>query len=56
MSQENVGLFHHALEGYNRRDIEAMLEIWHPEAEWYPFTAQVEGDDVYRGHEGLRQR
>ena len=55
MSQENVELFHKALEGYNRRDIEAMLEIWHPKAEWYPFTAQVEGDDAYHGHEGLRQ-
>jgi len=55
MSQENVELFNKALEGYNRRDIEAMLEIWHPKAEWYPFTAQVEGDDAYHGHEGLRQ-
>ena len=55
MSQENVELFLKALDGYNRRDIEAMLEIWHPEAEWYPFTAQVEGDDAYHGHEGLRQ-
>ncbi len=55
MSEENVQLFHKALEGYNRRDIEAMLEIWHPDAEWYPFTAQVEGDDAYHGHEGLRQ-
>jgi ketosteroid isomerase-like protein len=28
--------------------------MWHPEAEWYPFTAQVEGD-AYHGHEGLRR-
>jgi ketosteroid isomerase-like protein len=55
MSEENVELFQRALEGYNRRDIEAMLEIWHPEAEWYPFTAQVEGDDAYHGREGLKQ-
>jgi ketosteroid isomerase-like protein len=55
MSQENVELFRKALEAYNRRDIEAILEIWHPEAEWYPFTAQVEGDNAYHGHEGLRQ-
>ena len=48
-------LFHKALEAYNRRDIEAMVDISHPEAEWYPFTAQVEGDDAYHGHEGLRQ-
>jgi ketosteroid isomerase-like protein len=55
MSQENVELFHKAVEGYNRRDIEPMLEVFHPEAEWYPFTAQVEGDEAYHGHQGLRQ-
>ena len=32
-----------------------MLAIWHPEAEWYPFTAQVEGNDAYHDHEGLRR-
>jgi hypothetical protein len=32
-----------------------MVEISHPEAAWYPFTAQVEGDDAYHGDEGLRQ-
>jgi ketosteroid isomerase-like protein len=55
MSQRNVELFNKAIEAYNRRDIGAMLELWHPEAVWYPFTAQVEGDDAYHGHEGLRQ-
>jgi ketosteroid isomerase-like protein len=55
MSQENVELFKKGIEAYNRRDIEAMLVIWHPDAVWYPFTAQVEGDDAYHGHEGLRQ-
>ena len=54
MSEENVELFQKGIEAYHRRDIEAMLVIWHPEAEWYPFTAQVEGDDAYHGHEGLR--
>jgi ketosteroid isomerase-like protein len=55
MSQENVELFHKAVEGYNRRNIESMLESWHPEGEWYPFTAAVEGDEAYQGHEGIRQ-
>jgi len=55
VSEENVELFQKAIEHYNRRDIEAMLEIWYPEAVWYPFTAQVEGDDAYHGHAGLRQ-
>ena len=55
MSQENVELFHKAIDGYNRRDIQPMLEVSDPEAEWYPFTAQVEGDDAYHGHRGIRQ-
>ena len=54
MSQENVESFLKGLDGYNRRDIEPMLEVMHPDAEWYPFTAQVEGDHAYHGHEGLR--
>ena len=55
MSQGNVELFLKVIEGYNRHDIEPMLEAFDPEGEWYPFTAAVEGDDAYRGHEGIRQ-
>ena len=55
MSEEHVELFKKGIESYNRRDLEAMLEVWHPEAIWHPVTAQAEGDDAYHGHEGLRQ-
>jgi ketosteroid isomerase-like protein len=55
MSQENVERFRKAIAGYNRGEIGPMLEITHPEAEWYPFTAAVEGDEAYHGHEGLRR-
>jgi ketosteroid isomerase-like protein len=55
MSQENVEAFKRAIEAYNRRDIEPLLEASDPEIEWYPFTAQVEGDEAYHGHEGVRQ-
>ena len=47
--------FYRALGGYNRGDVEAMVETYHPECEWFPFTAQVEGDEPYRGHEGIRR-
>jgi hypothetical protein len=33
MSQENVEAFKRAVEAYNRRDIEALLETWHPDWE-----------------------
>jgi hypothetical protein len=52
MSQENVELFHKGMEAFLRHDIEPLLETSHPEIEWYPFSAQVEGDVAYRGHEG----
>ena len=55
MSQENVESLKRAIEAYNRRDIEPLLETSDPEIEWYPFTAQVEGDEAYHGHDGLRQ-
>ena len=32
-----------------------MLEITHPEAEWYPFSAAVEGDEAYQGRDGIRR-
>jgi ketosteroid isomerase-like protein len=55
LSQANVETLKRAIEAYNRGDIEPMLESSHPEVEWYPFTAQVEGDEAYHGHEGLRR-
>jgi ketosteroid isomerase-like protein len=55
MSQENVGGFRKAVAGYNRGDIGPMLEITHPDAEWYPFTAAVEGDEAYHGREGIKR-
>jgi ketosteroid isomerase-like protein len=55
MSQENVERFCKAVGGYNRRDIEPMLDLYHPQGEWYPFTAQAEGDEAYHGHEGIRR-
>ena len=55
MSRENVELFHKAVDAYTRGDIEAYLETAHPDLEWYRFTAQAEGGEAYRGHEGIRR-
>jgi ketosteroid isomerase-like protein len=54
MSQENVEMFREAVAAYNRRDINPFLESWHPEIEWYPYTATIEGGRAYHGHQGLR--
>jgi hypothetical protein len=44
-----------AIDAYNRRDADAFAAIWQPNCEWHPFfTARVEGDPGYHGHNGLR--
>jgi ketosteroid isomerase-like protein len=55
MSRENVELVVQSVDNYNRRDIEGMLSTFHPDAEWYPLSAQAEGNQAYHGREGLRQ-
>lgn len=55
MTEQNVEGFRKAIAGYNRGDIGPMLEITHPDAEWYPFTAAVEGAHAYHGREGIRR-
>jgi ketosteroid isomerase-like protein len=53
--EQNVELLGKFVDAYNRRDIEAVLGVFHPEAEWYPLSALAEGDQAYQGHEGIRQ-
>src|SRR5512132_3440264 len=57
MSQENVEAFKRAIEAYNRRDAEALLDELDNEIEWRPVLPVVLGGDetVYRGHDGVRQ-
>jgi len=42
------------VEGFNRRDADALLALCHPELEFLP-TVLVGQGAVYRGHEGLRR-
>ena len=54
MSQENVEAYKRAVEAANRRDVEAMLEEFDPQVEWYPAVVGL-GSEVYRGAEGIRE-
>jgi ketosteroid isomerase-like protein len=54
MSQENIDIPKRLIEAYNRRDIPAFLELLHPDVEWIPIMAALEGR-VYCGHDGVRQ-
>ena len=54
VSQENLTLARHGFEAFNRRDVDELVELSHPDCEWLPFRAQLEGYS-YRGHEGVRR-
>ena len=61
MSQEDVQSFKRAVEAYNRRDVQAVLDELDPEVEWHPglwpgLPALLGGEAaVGRGHEGARK-
>jgi ketosteroid isomerase-like protein len=56
MSQENVEAFERAGDAINRRDIDGLLAVVHPEVEWHPvLLASIAGSEtVYHGHDGVR--
>jgi ketosteroid isomerase-like protein len=53
MSQENVEIARQALEGFNRRDIEALVALATPDCEWFPGISGAVGGGVYRGRKGI---
>lgn len=57
MSEENVELIRRAIDAYNRRDIESLLETLDPEIEWHPALPGVlaGGGHRYRGHDGIAE-
>ena len=53
MSHEET--IHTAYEAWSRRDVGALLEVVHPDAEARPILGANIGASVYRGREGLRE-
>jgi ketosteroid isomerase-like protein len=51
---ENVDKVERAIEGFNRRDIDAVLAMCHPEIEWTP-PDNLPGSRTYHGREGVRE-
>jgi ketosteroid isomerase-like protein len=54
MSKENVEAFCRSIDAWNRRDLAAWLDGVHPDAEWHPSAALVEGG-AYHGHAGFER-
>jgi ketosteroid isomerase-like protein len=55
MSRENVEAIRAAYAAFNRGDIEAVLELVAPDAEWYPATLPVMGLDAIRGRDAVEE-
>jgi uncharacterized protein len=57
MSQENVEAFKRGLEGGNRGDVEALLEVLDPEVAWHSALHALLGGEatMSRGHDGVRE-
>jgi ketosteroid isomerase-like protein len=53
MSQENVEATRRGVAAFNRGDVEEAVALIHPDAEFIPMRAPVQG--AYRGHEGVRE-
>jgi ketosteroid isomerase-like protein len=54
MSEENLDVVRRSFAAFNAREVEDLVGLFDPDAEWLPFRAQLEGM-VYRGHEGVRE-
>jgi ketosteroid isomerase-like protein len=42
-------------DAFNRGDVEAALEVLHPEIEWHTYIVPGPGGGVYHGHDGVRE-
>jgi ketosteroid isomerase-like protein len=48
-----VDLARRGVDSFNSGDVEAMIPYWHPDVEFIPMRAPVQGG--YHGHSGLRE-
>ena len=54
MSEENVETARMAFEAWNRRDLQSVLDLFHPDVVWEENVQVFPGmDRIYRGHEGF---
>jgi ketosteroid isomerase-like protein len=54
MSEENVDRYRRVVEAFARRDLDAFLELFDPDVDFAPRSAELEGRS-YSGHEGIRR-
>ena len=55
MSQENVELIRRGYEAFARGDVDAVLELLHPDVDWHPAIAPILGVETVRGRDAVRR-
>jgi uncharacterized protein len=53
-SKQDLETVRRGYDAFNRRDIDALLDAFHPEVEWHPLLAEL-GGGTYLGHDGVRR-
>jgi ketosteroid isomerase-like protein len=51
----NIDVMRRGFAAWNAGDIDAALELMHPDVEWHTAGLMPDVDDVYRGREGVRR-
>jgi ketosteroid isomerase-like protein len=54
MADSDVEIIHRAFEAIGNRDIDALVRLYEPNAEFRPLTGTLVESGGYRGHEGIR--
>jgi ketosteroid isomerase-like protein len=54
VSQENLELLRRGIEAWNRREVDAWLDLGTPDVEWMPAGPAAVEQAVYRGHDEVR--
>ena len=55
MSEQDVKLVRRVFDAINRRDVQAVLEAYHPDADMSTLTSELVQGKAYRGHTGIRE-
>ena len=55
MSEQDVELVRTVFDAINRRDVQAVLDAYHPDADMSTLTSELVQGKSYRGHTGIRE-
>ena len=54
MSRENIEIIRASYAAWGNRDLDTLLDLWHPEIEFRTSGLFPDLEPIYRGHQGMR--